>query len=171
MDVIACMVVLAGVLCFFVESLEAGDMTGNLLALLSGLSYAGVFLLKELPDSDPISSVFWGDVLSAVIGLPALLGEQALGPGPLFSLVVLGALQVGLAYILLTIGLRTTPPVAASLISGIEPVLNPILVAVFYGERVGPLALVGAAVVIGAVAAYNVLKIRSASKLEHAKTI
>ncbi len=158
MDVIACMVVLAGVLCFFVESLEAGDMAGNVLALLSGLSYAGVFLLKELPDSDPISSVFWGDVLSAVIGLPALLGEQALDPGPLFSLVVLGALQVGLAYILLTIGLRTTPPVAASLISGIEPVLNPILVAVFYHETIGPLSLAGAVIVVGAIVIYQIMK-------------
>ena len=32
----------------------------------------------------------------------------------------------------------------ASLISGIEPVLNPVLVAVFYGEKIGRLALVGA---------------------------
>ena len=71
----------------------------------------------------------------------------------------------------LCIGLKTTPPVTASLISGIEPVLNPILVAVFYGETVGPLALVGAVVVISAVAAYNVLKIRSAAKLEQIKTI
>ena len=138
---------------------------------LSGVSYAGVFLLNDLPDTDPISSVFWGDLLSAVTGLPFLLQETVFTPTAITSLVILGAFQVGLAYVALCIGLKTTPPVTASLISGIEPVLNPILVAVFYGERVGPLALVGAAVVIGAVAAYNVLKIQAASKLEHAKTI
>ena len=160
MDLIACAVVVLGVLCFFVDSLEAGGMVGNVLALVSGLSYAGVFLLNDLPDSDPISSVFWGDVMSAVIGLPFLLQEREFTPTALTSLVILGAFQVGLAYILLTIGLRTTPAVTASLVSGIEPVLNPILVAVFYHERIGPLALVGAAVVIGGVVAYNVLRIK-----------
>ena len=160
LDLCACAVVLLGVLCFFVESLSAGGTAGNVLALASGLSYAGVFLLNDLPDSDPISSVFWGDVLSAVIGLPALLGETVFTSTALVSLVMLGAFQVGLAYILLTIGLRTTPAVTASLVSGIEPVLNPILVAVFYPEIIGPLSLLGAAVVVGGVVAYNVLRIK-----------
>ena len=161
LDITACVVVLLGVVCFFVDSLEAGDMAGNALALLSGLTYAGVFLLRELPDSDPISSVFWGDVFSAVIGFPMLLQETEFTPIALTSLVVLGAFQVGVAYILLTIGLRTTPPVAASLISGIEPVLNPILVALFYDETIGPLSLVGAVVVVGGILIYQILKIRT----------
>lgn len=160
LDLIACAVVLLGVLCFFVDSLEAGGMLGNALALLSGLSYAGVFLLNDLPDSDPISSVFWGDVASVAIGLPFLLQETDFSPVPMASLVILGAFQVGLAYILLTMGLRTTPAVTASLVSGIEPVLNPILVAVFYHETIGPLALLGAAIVVGGVVAYNVLRIK-----------
>lgn len=135
-----------------------------MLALLSGVAYAGVFLMNELPDSDAISSVFWGDVLSAVTGLPFLLGEEKLEPVALTSLLVLGIFQVAVAYILLTIGLKTTPPVTASLISGIEPVLNPILVAVFYHETVGPLALAGAAIVIGGVVSYNVLQARQSTK-------
>ena len=40
-----------------------------------------------------------------------LIQERVYTPTALVSLVVLGAFQVGLAYILLTIGLRTTPPV------------------------------------------------------------
>ena len=51
-----------------------------------------------------------------------------------------------------------TPPVAASLISGIEPVLNPILVAVFYHETIGPLSLAGAVIVVGAIVVYQVMK-------------
>lgn len=160
LDLIACAVVLLGVLCFFVDSLEAGGMLGNALALLSGLSYAGVFLLNDLPDSDPISSVFWGDVASVAIGLPFLVQETDFSLVPMTSLIILGAFQVGLAYILLTIGLRTTLAVTASLVSGIEPVLNPILVAVFYHETIGPLALLGAAIVVGSVIAYNVLRVK-----------
>ena len=160
LDVAACAVVLLGVGCFFVESLETGDMLGNVLALLAGLSYAGVFLLQDLPNADPIASVFWGDVISAVTGLPFLLREREFTPTAVTSLVVLGAFQVGLAYVLLTIGLRTTPAVTASLVSGIEPVLNPVLVALFYHETIGPLSMLGAVVVVGAVVLYNVLRAR-----------
>ena len=157
LDVWACALVLAGVVCFFLDGLEMGGMLGNVLALVSGLSYAGVFLLNAMPDSDPISSVFFGDMLSVVIGLPFLLQERTFTPAAITSVVILGAFQVGLAYVLLTIGLRTTPPVTASLVSGIEPVLNPILVAAFYHETVGPLALLGAAIVVGSVVGYNIL--------------
>ena len=161
LDLAACAVVFGGVLFFFVDSLEAGGALGNLLAILSGAAYGGVFLLNDFPEADAISSVFWGDVLSAATGLPFLLGETDFSAAAVASLVVLGVFQVAVAYILLTIGLRTTPPVTASLISGIEPVLNPLLVAAFYGETVGPFALAGAAVVIAGVVGYNVAKARA----------
>ena len=160
LDVAACAVVFGGVLFFFVDSLEMGGGLGNAVALLSGVTYAGVFLMNDMPDSDAISSVFWGDVLSALVGLPFLARETEFPPSALVSLLVLGVFQVALAYILLTIGLKTTPPVTASLVSGIEPVLNPILVAVFYHETMGRFALAGAAVVIVGVVGYNVIRAR-----------
>lgn len=158
LDIITCAVVLAGVVCFFMDALELGGMLGNVLALISGLTYAGVFLLNEMPGGDPICSVFWGDILSVLTGLPFLLQETAFTTTAITSLIILGAFQVGLAYILICIGLKTTPPVTASLISGIEPVLNPILVAVFYHEYIGPMAFAGAIIVIGGVLVYNVIQ-------------
>lgn len=160
-DIAVCAVVLLGVLCFFAESLEAGDMAGNLVALCSGLTYAGVFLLNDMPSSDPISSVFWGDMLSAAVGLPFLVRETDFSLLPMTSLVILGVFQVALAYILMCEGLKTTPAVTASLISGIEPVLNPTLVAIFYHETIGPLSFVGAVIVVGAIVFYNVGKERT----------
>lgn len=160
LDIIVCAAVLTGVLCFFLESLEMGGTLGNLIALCSGLTYAGVFLLNDMPNADPISSVFWGDVCSAVIGFPFLLSETDFGIIPMTSLVILGAFQVGLAYILMCEGLKTTPAVTASLISGIEPVLNPTLVAVFYHESIGPLSFVGAVIVVVSIIIYNVIKER-----------
>ena len=160
LDVAACVVVFGGILFFFVDSLEMGGGLGNILALLSGISYAGVFLMNDMPNSDAISSVFWGGVLSSLTGLPFLLRETQFTTTALVSLVVLGAFQVGVAYVCLCIGLKTTPPVTASLVSGIEPVLNPILVALFYGEQVGGFALIGAAIVIFGVVGYNILKVK-----------
>lgn len=161
LDVGACIVVFGGIVFFFADSLTAGGGVGNAIALLSGITYAGVFMMNDMPNSDAISSVFWGDVLSAIVGLPFLAKESDFTLVPVISILILGVFQVAVAYILLTIGLKTTPPVTASLVSGIEPILNPILVAVFYGEKMGFWALIGAAIVILGVIGYNVLKSRS----------
>ena len=158
LDLGACVVVFGGIVFFFVDGLSVGGTAGNILALCSGVAYAGVFMMNEMPNSDAICSVFWGDVISAVTGLPFLFRESDFSATPLISLLILGVFQVAVAYILLTIGLKTTPPVTASLVSGIEPVLNPIFVVVFDGEKMGSLALVGAATVIGGVVGYNMLR-------------
>ena len=163
LDVFACAVVLFGVVCFFVDGLSMGGMLGNFLALISGITYAGVFMLNELPDADPICSVFWADMMSVVIGLPFLAQETDFSAKPIIGIIALGVFQVGIAYVLMCIGLKTTPSVRAALITGIEPVLNPLLVAIFYRETVGPLALVGAVIVVFGVVWYNVKKGQEAS--------
>lgn len=164
LEVTTCIAVLVGLLFFFWDSLEAGGGLGNVLAILSGVTYAGVFFLGDMLEGDSISAVFWGDVFSAVVGLPFVLQETDFSCEPMIWLLILGVFQVGFAYIFLTIGLQTTPPVTASLVSGIEPVLNPILVAVFYHETVGVLAIVGSVIVVGGVLVYNVLLARQQSE-------
>ena len=160
LDLMACAVVFFGIALCFLGSLEGGQMLGNVLALLSGATYAVVFMMNRLPDGDPISSVFWGDLMSFLTGLPFLLRETDFSGVVVLNLLILGLFQVGLAYILLCIGLRTVNPVASSLISGIEPVLNPIWVAVFYGETIGPMGILGAILVVGGVLSYNLLKLK-----------
>lgn len=49
-------------------------------------------------------------------------------------------------------------PVTASLTSTIEPILNPFLVAAFYGEKVGVMAIVGAILVVGSATVYNLIE-------------
>lgn len=160
LDLAACAAVLGGILFFFVDKISTGEMIGNVIALLSGVAYAGVFLLRAMPNGDAISSVFWGDIISAAVGLPFLFRETEFTQSAVFSLVILGVFQVAVAYILMTEGLKTTPPVTASLVSGIEPVLSPILVALFYHEKVSFMALIGAVIVVVSVVVYNVLLAR-----------
>ena len=166
LDIAACIIVFGGIIFFFADSLSMGGGLGNLFALLSGITYAVIFMLNELPNGDPISSVFWGDVISAVVGLPFLFQETDFSVVPVVSILALGIFQVAFAYIFLTIGLRTTPAVTASLVSGIEPVLNPVLVAIFYGEKMSVFAVIGAIIVIAGVVSYNVLKGRADAKNE-----
>ena len=61
------------------------------------------------------------------------------------------------------VGIKRTPPIAASLISGIEPILNPVLVAVFYGEKLTLLSLIGAAIVLISVLVYNIITSKTKS--------
>ncbi len=164
LDLIAAAFVFAGVICFFVDSLSSGHLTGDLLALLSGIFYAGVFMMNAREDSDSLSSVLIGMGLNVLTGLPFLIREQPFSAGMdvWAPVLILGIFQLGLAYVFLTEGLAITPPVTASLISGIEPVLNPLLVAVFYGEMLTPLSLVGAAIVFLSVIGYNLIRLKQA---------
>ena len=166
LDLGACAVVFGGVLCFFVESLSGGSLTGDMLALISGVTYAVVFMLNDLPGGDALSAAFFGHIISAVIGLPFVLRETEFGTTCMISLLVLGVFQVGFAFILLGEGLKTTPAVTASLVSGLEPVLNPILVALFYPgvDKIGVVSLIGAVIVIGGVVGYNVLLAKQEQK-------
>ncbi|MBR6233339.1 MAG: hypothetical protein IKQ98_05895, partial [Erysipelotrichaceae bacterium] len=53
-------------------------------------------------------------------------------------------------------------PLAGSLVASIEPVLNPILVAVFYKEYVSARTILGAFIVIASIAFYNILSMKAA---------
>jgi len=158
LDVITCIAVLAGIVCFFVDSLSAGGMLGNILATISGVSYAGVFMMNSSKRGDPVSSAFFGHLTGALIGLPFVFAETEFTLSAVSCVVILGVFQLGTAYILLSEGIKYTPPVAASLIAGIEPILNPIWVAIFNGEMITALSLVGAVIVLGSIITYNCIK-------------
>ena len=165
LDLAACAVEFLGVLCFFLESLGGGHLSGDLLALLSGVTYGGVFMLNEVPNGDPISSVFWSAMMSTLIGLPQMVQQPRLEGTALVSMLVLGVFQLGLAFVFLTVGLKTTSSITASLVTGIEPVLNPVLVAVFYHEYMGVFSVIGACIVIVGVVGYNVLKEKQQARI------
>ena len=162
LEIIACGVVFSGICCFFLDSLGGGTMAGDLLAVFSGMLYGLTFMLNDMPDGDPVSSVFFGAFLGAILGVPSFLADPppALEGMELVSMLVLGLAQTGLAYVFLILGLRSTPAITASLIAGIEPILGPTLVAIVYKEVMGRFSILGACVVVGGVVVYNVLKAR-----------
>lgn len=155
-DLIICALVLLGVVLFFVDGIRAGNLLGNILAVISGVCYAGVFMMNTGEKADAISSCFLGQLAAGLVMTPLCLGETDFSLTTLASVAALGGVQVGGAYILFSIGIRRTPPVTASLITGLEPIMNPLWVAAFYGERVTPLAVAGAVVVVCSIMAYNI---------------
>ena len=81
--------------------------------------------------------------------------ETVFEPKVLGCVLVLGVVQFGLSYVFLSKGLDHVSPVTASLTSTIEPILNPVLVAIFCGETIGLLSVLGAILVIGSATVYN----------------
>lgn len=155
-DMLTCGAVFLGVCLFFVDGMQSGNLMGNIIAVISGVCYAGVFMMNTSEKADAISSCFLGQLAAGLIFTPLCVREQDFSAPTVAAVLALGIVQVGGAYILFSRGIGHTPPVTASLITGMEPILNPLLVAAFYGERVSALSAVGSVIVVGSIVAYNV---------------
>ena len=160
-ETVTCLIVFSGIVCFFFDSLTRAGMLGNILAIVSGAAYAGVFMQKRIPGSDFESSAVIGQLLSVVISIPFWFQESTFTFTDAWAIVVLGVVQMGFAYILLAKGLEHVSPITASITSTIEPILNPAIVALFYGESMGMFSKLGAGIVICSVAVYNILNAKN----------
>ncbi|MBI4765909.1 MAG: EamA family transporter [Deltaproteobacteria bacterium] len=154
-------IVISGVMMFFVDRLTFGGLAGNLLALISGLTFAvlAVFLRKQ-KDESALESVLMGNLITALIGLPFMF-QGSPGGQSWLGLVLLGVFQLGLSYLLYTEALKRISALEGTLITSIEPILNPVWVFLALGEKPGPWALIGGAMVLVAVTGRSLLKTSS----------
>ena len=148
---------LAGMSLFFVGRLEPGQLAGNALGAVSGVAFALTVLLlrRDAKEGarDAVPSITLGNLLAGVAALPFAAGGFAgMSWQGALVLLYLGVVQVGIAYLLFARGLRTMPASEASLISMLEPILNPVWVFLGAGERPGPWAFLGGLIVVAAVA-------------------
>ncbi|HLA11115.1 MAG TPA: EamA family transporter [Pyrinomonadaceae bacterium] len=160
--VIACV---AGMSLFFVGQLRPQDVTGNILALGSGLCFAFYFLLLRHSSARKVnraSSVIYGNLLVVLIAAPAGISAlSTITPSDALSVLYLGVVQIGVAYTLFTLGMaRGIRSLDAGIVGYVEPVLNPVWVFLFLGERPSRWALIGGIIIISAVATHTVVKAR-----------
>lgn len=153
---------LAGMILFFMDDMDMNGMLGNLLAVTSGFFMGIMMVLNgQIEDEgERMTSILIGHGSVAVIGVPIgliLTDVQAITGREILLVVFLGLFQLGIPYILYGKAAGMISAVACSLISMIEPMLNPVWVALFYDEVPGRWALVGAIIIIGAVVMYSVL--------------
>lgn len=141
-----------GLSLFFLDRLSPGQLHGNLLALLSGLSFALCIVgLRRAKDDGP-SALVLGNLLAALLTLPFWFLGPSAGPRDLTLLAYLGVFQLGIAYLFFVRGISRVPAMEASLLVLLEPVLNPFWTFLTVGERPGPFALAGGGVVLAATA-------------------
>jgi drug/metabolite transporter (DMT)-like permease len=137
---------------FFLDRLSPGQLAGNLVAMASGVAFAvSIVGLRRLGDGGP-AALALGNLLTAAVALPLWPLGPAATPLDLGLVAFLGVFQLGLAYLCFTTGLQGTPAVEASLLALLEPVLNPIWTFLLAGERPGPWAVAGGAVILAATA-------------------
>ena len=149
-----------GLLFFYSDGLTAAGATGNLYALLAGLAFAWFLLfMRKQKDASTIETVFLGNVLAALLGLP-FLREVAPSAVDWSGMLILGVFQIGLPFILVARAIKELTAVEAVLIQALEPILSPLWVVLFIGETPTPLALLGGAVVVGAVTLRSILSAR-----------
>jgi drug/metabolite transporter, DME family len=149
-ELLAVPIYAAGLGLFFLDELSAGQVAGNVVAAVSGICFALAIIGLRILRHDGPAALFYGNVLAAVATLPAWPAGPEATAVDLALLVYLGIFQLGLAYLAFSRGVTGTPAIEASLLILLEPVLNPIWTFLVMGERPGPWAVVGGAVVLGA---------------------
>ncbi len=129
---------------------------GNLLAAASGLAWAltllGLRWLADAPNADgrgPMRAVLLGNVAAVVLSLSWMFPLEA-GARDVALLLYLGIFQIGVAYRLLSFGLRRVGAFETSLLVLVEPALNPTWAWLVHDERPGALALVGGVTILAA---------------------
>ncbi len=165
-DLITVLVCLAGMALFFVGQLRAQDVTGNLMALGSGLFFAFYFLMLRHPRAREVnraSSVIYGNLLVFIVTAPwGIAAFSSLGPNDVFAVSYLGVVQLGISYALFTTGMaRGVRSLDAGIICYIEPALNPVWVYLFLKETPSRWALLGGAIIIITVIVHTLVDARS----------
>jgi len=153
-----------GMVLFFVGEQPTADtapqpVLGNILAAAAGLSWGLTIIgLRWLgrhagPGEDPsAAAVVSGNLLACLIALPFALPVVSSRPTDWLLVSFLGVFQIAVAYVFLTRGVRRVTALEASLLLLLEPMLNPLWALLVHGERPGPWAALGGAIIILATA-------------------
>src|SRR5438552_14592473 len=166
-DFITVAACIAGMSLFFVGKLRPQDVTGNLFALASGACFALFFLLlrhSKARNVNRASSAIYGNLICVLICTPAFFGamQRGIGTADFGRLAYLGIVQIGFAYLLFTLAMaRGVRSLDAGIIGYVEPVLNPIWVFLFIGERPSGWAIIGGAIIIASVMVHMLLEGKS----------
>ncbi len=129
--------------------------SGILLALGSATGYALVALTsRSLSTYHPLQPVAFGFTVGALVLLPFVLADglpTSLAAASWLRLLYLGLIPTALAYVLFTLGLRTTKATVATIVTLLEPLTAVILAFVLFKEQLSATAIFGGVLLIVAI--------------------
>lgn len=161
-DIAAVLLTLFGISLFFFDQLDSGSMLGNIVAVLAGFFMAGIFVFGgNSSRAERMTGTLAGHIVTAVIGLSCIpFTQNIIDEKAVIGFFVLGVFQLGIPYILVALALSDCPPLACNLIGVLEPLLNPVWVFIFNGEKPGRNAFIGAVIILVSVTAWCIYKDR-----------
>lgn len=169
-DIIAVVVTFGGIAMFFLDKLEPGYLLGNIVGIVAGMFMAGMYMAMDgVRGEEKFSSAFLGQMFAFIAGIPFIIATKPDISGmPILYILLLGVFQLGISYTLYTRASENCPPLACCLLGAVEPLLNPVWVAIFDGERPGIFALIGGVIVICAVTAWCIVSGKQEKAVENA---
>lgn len=154
-DILVVCITMGGMVLFFLDQLSPGNLLGNILGILAGVTLGQMFVMVGRggdDDATRMSGILIAHMITLMIGVPVGLPQtEEVAAIEILYVIILGVFQLGIPYVLYGIASRDCPPLACSLIGMLEPLLNPVWVAIFIGEVPGPFALAGAVIIIATV--------------------
>jgi drug/metabolite transporter (DMT)-like permease len=145
----ALMVSMMGVAIISLDSAGDPEMAGVLLALLSGVLFAAYMVnLRGTQEVNPSYLTWINNIACALLLAYVVKSQLALSGNEIFILAIMGAVQLGMPYFLFSKGLQTVSLQEAALIALVEPVLNPLWVALTVGEVPSAATLAGGGMIL-----------------------
>lgn len=159
--------IFAGIISFLLEPRQGSNLIGNILGISSGVALALTNLsLSRLKEAPPINLVCMSNLSAAILVLPFLPDHTVItriDSAGWLSLAYLGAFQIALAHVLFVYGLKLIHPLQATVLALTEAILNPVWVAIFWGEIPSTHGLAGTVLILLAVLTDVYLKHADAS--------
>ena len=156
-DIAVVLATLFGISLFFFDQLKPGYLLGNFVAIAAGMFMAGMYVsVGEIEEEERFSGILNGQALTFLVGLPFFIAARpAITTTAVIAVLTLGVFQLGLSYVLYVKASKYCPPLACCLLGAIEPLLNPVWVFLFNGEKPGIFALIGALIVIVSITVWS----------------
>jgi len=161
---------IAGIGLMFADGFVSGGMLGNFLALMMVFMYViYLLILRKHRDIDMLPATCLSGLVTAIIVLP-FVGSLVISSHDLVIALLLGSVQFGMGFMLLTWSTRYLLAAEVALFSLSESILNPIWVWIGVNEVPSALTLAGSAVVLVSVIAYGVMALKQ-ERMQAAQTI
>ena len=137
-----------GITIMFSGGMESSNYIGNIIILGVPIGFAfQLTILNYNSHIDFMPATFLGGVFSSLIGF-IFMANLDISTHDLLLCLFMGAFQVGIGFMLITIGSRYIPPHRAALFLLMEPVLAPIWAFLGVGEIPGQTEMLGGLIVM-----------------------
>jgi len=140
-----------GIMLMVGNSLSPGQTSGNIAAFIMPISFATLILIvRKFPDIDMIPLQFVAGIGALIVGY-LFSTKIIISSHDIFLGFLAGFFQVGLGFIFITIGARSTPSALVGIIMLTEAVLGPLWAWLFANENPPLVVLYGGVIIISAV--------------------